>query len=566
MTHRIIWGVILLAVVRPVTGGGAADIPRLDVFEATLTSAKPYANPFVEVIVTAEFTAPSGRKRTAHGFHDGGNVWRVRFAPDEVGSWSYVTTASDTNNAGLHRRVGSLNCTPSAHKGVIRIHPENPYAFAHADGTPFFPMGDTCYGLFDDSPITPELRDDYLRLRRAQRFNFVRMTVGHSPQRAAGDPAYWAWGGTAQKPDLDRFNPAFFRGFDALMKKLRASGMNVELILLNFYRTPFTDTHSWTPSREHLWLRYLLARYSAFDHVFLWTLANEYETHPDGRYRLDLPGDVAWAKATARFIKENDPTRHLVTAHPVISSSTRGLTPRSPFDPPWRIGGFFGEGDELSVLSQQTGQAGQGITWDETLQCWIGDDPDLVASLRADRRYRKPVLNTENGYEYLPGHSTEKKQVHHTDKVRHTAWRIVCAGGYFATGFHGTIGHSDVWNRMDAPNRYTFTVRYEGAATQLSWLYDFFTALPFWRMQPFEGVRGDAVALAAPGQVYAVYLPRGGTVSIDLGAVKGPLIAQWFNPRDGRSGEPFSVARGRPGEFRAPDANDWVLYLKMRPK
>jgi len=112
----------------------------------------------------------------------------------------------------------------------IRIHPGNPYAFARADGTPFFPMGDTCYGLFDDSPITPVLRAEYLKTRCAQRFNFVRLTIGHSEARAATNSAYWAWGGTAQKPDLDQLNPEFFRSFDALMQQLRVSGMNSSLI------------------------------------------------------------------------------------------------------------------------------------------------------------------------------------------------------------------------------------------------------------------------------------------------------------------------------------------------
>ena len=310
-----------------------------------------------------------------------------------------------------------------------------------------------------------------------------------------------------------------------------------------------------------------MARFAAFNHVFLWTLANEYETHPDGRYRLDRPGDVAWAKATARLVKQLDPYRHPVTVHPVISSSTRGASPRDPFDAPWRIGEFFGEGDEMDVLSQQTGQSGAGVTWDEKLQCWMGDAPNLVASLRADRRFRKPVLNTESGYEYLRGHPTEKQQVHHTDKVRRSAWRIVCAGGYFAAGFHGTIGHSDAWNRLDAPNRYTFTVQDEGAAAQLAALYDFFTALPFERMQPFDGVSGEAaVALAEPGRVYVVYLPHGGQVTVDLSAAKGPLTARWFNPRDGRSGEPFVVARGTAGEFLAPDSHDWALHLTVRTK
>ena len=538
------------------------EVPRWQVHEFELHGRSHVERPFGDAALVGEFTAPSGQTTLVEGFHDGGDTWRLRFAPSEEGEWRYRLRGEGVEIF----QSGRLKCVAPRGHGFIHIHPQKPYAFAHADGTPFFPMGDTCYGLYDDSPITPGLRREYLETRRRQRFNFVRMSVGHSEARAAADPAFWAWGGTSAKPDLDRLNPVFFRGLDALFRELQARGMNVELILLNFYCQPFTDTKLWLPARERLWLRYVVARYAAFNNIFLWTLANEYETHPEGRYRLDRPGDVEWAKATARLVKQLDPYRHPVTVHPVISASTRGTTPRDPFDPPWRIGGFFGEGDELDVLSQQTGQSGQGVTWDEKLQCWVGDDPDLVASLRADRRFRKPVLNTENGYEYLRSHPTEKRQVHHTDKVRRSAWRIVCAGGYLAAGFHGTIGHSDAWNRIDAPNRYTFTVQDEGAATQLSALYDFFTGLPFWRMQPFEGVQGEAVALVEPGKAYVVYLPRGGKVSIDLSAVRIPLIAQWFNPRDGKSGEPFAVARGKAGEFQAPDALDWVLLLREKPK
>jgi hypothetical protein len=260
-----------------------------------------------------------------------------------------------------------------------------------------------------------------------------------------------------------------------------------------------------------------------------------------------------------------DPYHHLVTVHPVVSASTRGVSPRDPFDPPWRIGEFFGEGDAIDVLSHQTGQAGQGVTWDEQLQCWTGDDPNLVNSLRADRRYRKPVLNTESGYEYLRGHPTERKQVHHTDKVRRSAWRIVCAGGYFAAGFHGTIGHSDIWNRIDAPNHYTFTVKDEGAATQLGILYDFFAGLPFWCMQPFEGVKGQsAVALAQPGKIIVACLPHGGTVAVDVSSFPSPLSARWFDPRNGKLGDTVVVREAQTANFTAPDERDWTLLLKAR--
>jgi hypothetical protein len=537
----------------------AVKVPRWEIHEFSVNARSHVANPFRDAALVGEFISPSGKTNVIDGFYDGGDAWRLRFAAGEEGEWSYLLRGEGVEI--LQR--GKLLCTAARGRGFIRIHPQNPYGFAHADGTPFLPMGDTCYGLFDDSPITPGLRDDYLKTRRAQRFNFVRMTVGHSEARAATNAAYWAWGGTPGKPDLDRFNPAFFQDFDSLVRQLRESGMNIELLVLNFYRRPFTDTKVWTAARERQWLRYLLARYGAFDNIFLWTLANEYETHPDGSYRLDLPGDVDWAKATGRFIKANDPYRHLVTVHPVISASASGASPRDAFDSPWRIGEFFGSEESMDVLSQQTGQSGEGTSWDEKLQCWVGDSSTLVASLAADRRFRKPVLNTENGYEYLRGHPTEKKQVHHTDKVRRSAWRIVCAGGYFAAGFHGTIGHSDVWNRIDAPNKYYFTVKDEGAGEQLRILHEFFEKLPYWQMQPFTSVTGDAVALADPGKACVIYLPKGGATTVDLTAVDNPQTARWFNPRSGEFSEPVPAANSRQ-TFSAPDTNDWALLIQGR--
>lgn len=539
----------------------SVDVPRWEMHEFAVKGHAQVENPFRDAALVGEFVSPSGKTNILDGFHDGEDVWRLRFAPDEEGEWSYLLRGEGVEI--LQR--GRLRCTAARTRGFIGRHPDNPYAFAYADGTSFFPMGDTCYGLFDDSPITPELREEYLRTRRAQRFNFVRMTVGHSEARAATNQAYWAWGGTAQKPDLDRLNPRFFHAFDGLIRQLRSNEMNVELILLNFYRRPFTDTNLWTGARERLWLRHLLARYGAFDHLFLWTIANEYETHPDGRYRLDFPADVQWAKATARFIKTNDANRHLVTVHPVISASRRGESPRAPYDPPWRIGGFFGDEDAIDVLSQQTGALGDGLVWDESKQYWTGNPTDLTASLAADRQYRKPVLNSENGYEYLRGDPTSKHQVHETGKVRRSAWRIVCAGGYVAAGFHGTIGHSDVWNRIDPPNHYTFAVRDEGAAAQLSFLHDFFTRLPCWRMQPFGGVSSNAIALADAGRVYVIYLPSGGPATVDLSGLKIPYSSRWFNPRTGQLGEPTNHSSNPPGvrqEFIAPDGNDWALLLQ----
>ncbi len=539
----------------------AFEVPRFEIHEFSVKAPTQLSNPFRDATLAGDFTSPSGKTKAIDGFYDGDNTWRLRFVPDEVGEWHYLLRGEGIEVL----QQGHLLCVSSKNHGFIHVNPENPYSFIYSDSTPFFPMGETCYGLHDDSPITPALRAEYLKIRREQCFNFVRMSIGHSYERAQKEPLYWAWGGTTQNPDLDRLNPDFFHSLDKLIEQMRKCGMNAELILLNFYRLPFTDPDQWTPPREHLWLNYLIARYGAFDNIFMWTISNEYETHPDGKYRLDIPDDIDWVKATSRLIKRNDPYGHLVTVHPVVSSSTTGVSPNDPINFPWRIGEFYGNGDALDVLSQQTGQSGAGITWDEKLQCWVGDDPNLVASVWADRRYMKPVLNTENGYEYLRGQSTSKNQVHSTDKVRHSAWRIVCAGGYFSSGFHGTIGHSDIWNRIDPKSYYTFVLKDEGAPDQMKSLFKFFNTLPFWRMQPFTGITGDAVALAEKLKTYVIYLPHGGDVTIDLTG-GGRMESKWFNPRTGKFGKSDIIIGGTGEKFIAPDNNDWVLLLKAQNK
>jgi len=66
--------------------------------------------------------------------------------------------------------------------------------------------------------------------------------------------------------------------------------------------------------------------------------------------------------------------------------------------------------------------------------------------------------------------------------------------------------------------------------------------LPFWRMQPADELVtgeadsfGGAEVFAAPGEVYAVYLPNAsGNASLDLRDASGSFSMQWFNPRNGQ--------------------------------
>jgi hypothetical protein len=140
---------------------------------------------------------------------------------------------------------------------------------------------------------------------------------------------------------------------------------------------------------------------------------------------------------------------------------------------------------------------------------------------------------------------------------------VVCTGGYFAAGFIGTIGHGDNWDRIDPSNKHPFLVKDEGAARQLAQLYDFFTALPYWRMDPSQQmVRGNCICMAIPGEVYVVYVPSGGRVELDLTKAKPGMKARWYHAKEGKFHDAMPIAVGGWQQFEAPGNEDWALLVQ----
>ncbi len=70
-------------------------------------------------------------------------VWKVRFAPQQLGTWRYRIHARDASGVALSDE-GVLNVVPSAdpnNHGFIRIAQADPGYFEYSDGTPFIGIG-----------------------------------------------------------------------------------------------------------------------------------------------------------------------------------------------------------------------------------------------------------------------------------------------------------------------------------------------------------------------------------------------------------------------------------------
>jgi hypothetical protein len=68
--------------------------------------------------------------------------------------------------------------------------------------------------------------------------------------------------------------------------------------------------------------------------------------------------------------------------------------------------------------------------------------------------------------------------------------------------------------------------------------------------------------LAKPGSQYLVYLPTGGSVTLNLSAVTGTLNVEWFNPATGLKTQAGTVGGGSSVTVpAAPFSGPSVLFL-----
>ena len=105
---------------------------------------------------------------------------------------------------------------------------------------------------------------------------------------------------------------------------------------------------------------------------------------------------------------------------------------------------------------------------------------------------------------------------------------------------------------------------------------DFFRdeRIPFPEMEPADALVGNAAednrryAFAKRGEVYLVYLPKGGTADLDLAGAPGRFTVAWLDPRRGgplQSGSLREVAGGTSASVGTPPSDpgdDWLAVVR----
>lgn len=231
--------------------GRSEAVLRFDTAEIVLQSSAVYdgsqgaPNPFTDVQLTAQVTAPSGRKITVDGFFDGdgaggqtGNVFKVRVFADEAGTWSWTT---QSNAAGLNGRTGTFSVSGTLAgafgKGPIVQDPAHPRYFKHRHGSPVYLVGKYLDRAAPASirfshTLFSEERTDADRqalLDRHLGMGLNKVNVYLANHTDYGSISTTPWLGNADANDKARFDLQRWRLYEQWVRKMRDAGVAVQL-------------------------------------------------------------------------------------------------------------------------------------------------------------------------------------------------------------------------------------------------------------------------------------------------------------------------------------------------
>ncbi len=508
-----------------------------------------------------------------------GNRWRIHFAPDAPGKWSYrasfrtgpnVAVADDVNAGeptAFDGATGTLNIEPTDKtgrdhraKGRLRYvglrylqfangefflkggadSPENFLAYADFDGNPSKPknLGAGRSGEAAPAPwhrYEPHRGDwrdgdptwrggkgkaiigalNYLASTGMNSVYFLTMNVGGDGNDV------WPW---IDPNTRDRFDCSKLDQWEIVFSHMDRLGIMLHVITQETENDQLLDGGELGIQRK-LYYRELVAR---FGHhlAIVWNLGEE-NTNTDSQ-----------RAAFSRFIHELDPYKHPIVVHTYPGKYDEVYSPL--------LGNEHFHGPSLQVGDMKA-------THGETLK-WV------KRSAAAGRPWF--VCLDEIGPSDV-GVKPDVDDPDHDDVRRYALWGNLMAGG---SGCEWYFGYKFAQNDLGCEDWRSRRRMWDQTRHAL----EFFRAhLPFVEMKPADELtsRADDYCLAKPGEVYAIYLPGGSTA---LQLPEGRYTVKWFNPRQGGPLRLGSVAEltgpGKPSIGNPPEeaARDWVVLVQVR--
>lgn len=504
---------------------GPAAIPKWTRFELVLQSSVTYSNPLQEVKLSAAFISPLGETNRAEGFWDGGKTWRVRFAPDMPGQWSYHTTCSDVANTNLHALRGEFKCVAALTKTALDQHGPIRVArdlrrFEHADRSPFLWLGDVAWNGARLS--APDEWQAYSDLRASQKFTVTQWTLSPGVD-VKGESAFTGTNTLA-------INIPFFQRLDAKVEAANRAGLVCAIAPLQ--ELAGADAALSEEAAADL-LRYAKARWSA-NHI-VWLLAVEGDNIG---MRVDR-----W-KRIGRAVFANG-------AHaPVVLL---------PGETHWLLDEFREEA-WLDAFALPT------IAPDENGLQWMLSGP-LAQEWR--KNPPRPILNLTPAPEQAADGSDARRMLWLSLLSQPVAGASYCAAPVMNWETNIVTNPSMTPRTLPAWRNALFLPGVKAVSTA----GEFFRTLDFRPLQPagrllkfqpgLDAPRRHIAAVGTDSKALALaYVPEERAIELNRESLPANLAVSWLDVRSGAQRPAIAVLSGAACSFPTPEAGDWLLVIK----
>lgn len=513
-----------------------------------------YKNPFLDANISAVFTAPSGRQIKREAYWDGENIYKISFAPTELGIWNYKVIADE--QSGLNNATGEIECVEYSgdleiyRHGFLKVHPSGRYLI-HDDGTPFFWLGDTHWEFaykerWDQSnhPGMNSMFKGMAKKRVNQGYN-VYQTNLRSDSIMGGSKNYWTESENGKLPNVEFYQ----KELDRRMYYLADLGL-VNALGFAWFMSIINDVEG----QKHL-ARYIIARYGALPIV--WTLAGEVAGYKGGEEREKLINE--WRKV-ALYIEELDDYGSLQTAH---------YTNERPF------ADYYQDESWFDFTLNQAGHGDFPISSDHYREFY--------------KKYsKKPFIEGECFYEFCSTLEENGTRMCTADMMRRVAYMSIQLGGcgytYGAQGIWDNVWEKNQPNTMGIFNRFDITW-YEAidgiGGEQMGYMKDFYDKAHFWEFNPYEdidnkedinpfGKKTPLVSINENRDKMIIYYGDGARKTMKINGLKnGEYAAMWFNPRTGEYSTAFENMKIVDGSWELPvkkEQGDWLMVVEIQEK
>ena len=552
-------------------------------FTGPKTSETATPNPFTDYRLDVrfkngkeEFLVPgyyAANGNAGNSGSDSGAIWRVHFAPNKTGEWTYEASFTTGSNVAMGEKGksaaffdgenGSFEIAPTDKTGRdFRAHGRLSYVGKHHlqfEGSGEFflkagadaPENFLAYDGFDGDFKTDGVKD-----------NLIKNWAPHAKDWKKGDPT---WQGGKGKGIIGAVNYLAGQGLNVFSfltmniegddrnvfpyltykerKRLDCSrldqweilfehgtklGMYLHFKTLEAENTTLLDGGHLGPDRK-LYYRELIARFG--HHLALnWNLGEEVGLGA----KIATKDKQDWAS----FFEQNDPYHH----HLVIHNGN------NHFD-------LLGDASALTGFSLQTNKADFSNVHGATLNY-------LRRSVKAGKPW---VVACDE-----PGDASHSLIPDAEDPTRNNArrnalWGNIMAGG---AGVEWYFGYKHAHSDLSCQDYRVREKMWKQSSIALQFFADH--KIPFWNMSNANNLLSgaDGYCLREPGKIHLAFLKQARPSALDLSGAKGIYTVHWFNPRDGgglQTGTIKAVQSGGHAPLGNPPGDsktDWLVILK----